>query len=91
MKRKILLPIIFLIIGLFLTQSLISNFASAKGLDLSATREEIQKLEKENNGLELEIATYSSLSKIASAAAELKLLPTEMVYTSFDLPVAMGN
>ena len=91
MKRKFFLPIAFLIISLFLTQSLISNFAFAKGLDLSVTRKEIERLEKENSGLELEIATDSSLSKIASAAAELVLLPTEMVYTSFDLPVAMGN
>lgn len=91
MKKRVFLPIILIIITLFLAQALISNFASAEGVDLALIRQEMERLEKENRALETEIVTFSSLTKIASAAAEISFSPAKIVYTSFDLPVAMGK
>jgi len=91
MKLKVFLPLIVIIVALFLIQALICNFASAEGVDLALVREDMEKLEKENRALEAEIITFSSLTRLASSAAQLDLFPVQVVYTSFDLPVAMGK
>lgn len=90
MKKKLFLPILVLIAGLFLAQALICNFASAERVDLAMTREEIKELEKNNRALEAEITAFSSLTKVSSAAGQLGFSSAKVVYTSFDLPVAMG-
>lgn len=91
MKTKFFGLVVVLIVGLFLVQALICNLASAEGVDLALIRREIERLERENRVLEAEIVTFSSLTKIASVAAEISFSPAEIVYSSFDLPVAMGK
>jgi len=91
MNKRIFLPILFLILALFLIQAIICNFASGERLDIVAVKEEAEKLEKENEALKTEILRLSSLTRVSLAAAELGFSPAKIVYTSFDLPVAMRN
>ena len=65
--KKICTPIFILILGLFLIQALICNFASAEGVDLAFVRGAIKNLEKENRTLETEIITFSSFLKFQAS------------------------
>lgn len=81
------LSIFVLLVG----QLAVCNFSSAGGHSLAKIREEIQVLEKENKILEAKIAKASSLIRISSQASRLNYFPAKVVYTSFDIPLAMGR
>jgi len=71
--KKPFIILVFIIITVVIlagTRSLVANEISTSGIALGETQSEIGKLKTENALLKKEILEYSSLSRIASSAAE---------------------
>lgn len=91
MRRRFFLLSALLTIGLLVGQAAVFNLGSTGGGELAEVRGEIEKLEKKNKVLEEKIAQLSSLTKISPEALRLGYFPAQVVYTSFDIPVAMSK
>jgi len=89
-KNNLLLKtIIVFVVVLSFFQVIAANLSSSKGLEVSEVSAQIEKLSKENQKLELEIARFSSLSQIAK---KVKILgfkkASSFVFLSKPLPFA---
>jgi hypothetical protein len=85
----ILAILIFIILGLFLTRTAISNRISTSGVELGRTQDEIKKYQTENYLLREQIFAMSSLTKISSAAAEIGFVESKDTFAvSAGRPIA---
>lgn len=94
MKRPRLLItlVLLLIIALSIVRIGIENSISTTGIELMALQEKAEKYSKENALLEEKYLEDSSLTKIASAAAEKGFVAAKShVYLSAPLPLALKN
>lgn len=73
MKKPIFILVVlfFIIAGLFVTRTVISNKISTSGVALGKTQDELSKYKTENTMLREQIYSLSSLSYVASAAVKI--------------------
>ncbi|RJR15544.1 hypothetical protein C4579_01875 [Candidatus Microgenomates bacterium] len=75
---------------LMVLQVIVSNRLANMGLQISQTDTEIQSITQENTDLRQKIASASSLLTLEEKAQELGfVIPSQPVYLSKDLPVAL--
>ncbi|OGH47324.1 MAG: hypothetical protein A3A51_00950 [Candidatus Levybacteria bacterium RIFCSPLOWO2_01_FULL_39_10] len=88
----ILTVIIFTIVALVGTRSIIANEISTSGVALGAMQDEIRKYKVENTLLKEEMLKYSSLLYISSAAAKQGFSESKSNFAlKKALPIALGQ
>ena len=91
MKKPIyfLGSIVILIVVLSVTQIIVSNSLSTKGVSLGKLQDKIQANKKENMLLKEQVLTLSSFTTIASKAAEIGLQKNvSRLYMETSMPIA---
>lgn len=92
MKKPIILISIlfFVILGLFVARSAISNRISTSGVELGKTQDTLKKYKTQNTMLREEISTLSSLTTISSAAAKNGFVESKSAFAiSAARPIAL--
>ncbi|MBI4097988.1 MAG: hypothetical protein HY426_03020 [Candidatus Levybacteria bacterium] len=92
MKKPIILLsiLIFVILGLFLVRSAISNRISTSGVELGKTQDVLKKYKTQNIMLREEISTLASLTNISSAAAKNGFVESKSAFAiSVARPIAL--
>lgn len=92
MKKPIVLLsiLIFVILGLFVVRTAISNRISTSGVELGKTEDTVKKYETENTMLREQISALSSLSNISSAAAKIGFVESKSAFAiSTARPIAL--
>ena len=90
MKNKLSFFILVLVFFLMLANLVLSNKLSTDGEEIKAQEKEIERLNKENLSLELEIARCGSISGIPVRAEEIGFVYSpEVLYLKGKIPVAM--
>jgi hypothetical protein len=89
MKKTIIFLLPFIIVVLTIIHVVVSNMISTAGVELDNLQTNLADFQKKNTILRQQVLIDSSLSHIASVAAEMGFIdPKSNVYLSAPLPLA---